>query len=206
MKPAIRNWKNMPPAGGWAITIGIRGQTFKLTGVPTKIVFQIAGLQKRNGVFKGLAPIWKYCNAEWCRRDPVRCTIGVSTGSLGTKTKKPPSKLLTCLGYMKALVLNGLKPVPQTLADQRAKICSTCPYNRNDEGCGACVATAKVITKFLIGRRFTPYDKKLKQCGVCGCGLTAKVHYPPNLKDKFEYDDECWIPKEIKNGLNRLKE
>jgi len=206
MKPAIRNYENSPPAGGWAITFGIKGQTFKLTGAPGRIVSQIAGLQKKNGAFKGMASIWKFCNQEWCRRDPARCTIGVKTNSRGVMNKKQPSRLLTCLGYMKSLVLNGMKPVNQDVANERAKICSECPYNRNEESCGACVYTAKVITKFLIGKRTTPYDAKLTQCGVCGCGLKAKVHYPPNLKDKFEYEEDCWIPKEIKNGRIAEKE
>lgn len=196
MKPQIKNWENMPPNGGWRISIGIKGQTFAFNGKPHSIVRSIAQLQKKNNDYKGDAWIWNYCNSIWCARTPDRCTAGsggkvsVAGGASGR------SKVLTYLAALKSLVKSGLQPVGADQANERAQICSKCPFNRRTEKCGACIATAKLLTKALLGKRRTTFDGKLSQCAVCGCELKAKVHYPLNEGDKNEYPANCWCELE----------
>lgn len=173
------------------------GQEFVFTGGPRAIVKQIASLQKKNGVYESDEPIWDYCNSIWCKRDPKRCmSEEVMTQQNVRQTR---SKALRFLIALKALVKNGLQPVEKSVADERAKICSRCPHNKKTEKCGMCIATAKAITKGLIGNRQTKYDANLKQCAQCGCELKAKVHFPIT-EDGVTYPAHCWVTKERKSG------
>lgn len=72
-RPAIKNWENMPPAGGWHINYTEQGQVFDLNGSPTHIVDRIRKIQKNNSTFVSDAAIWNYVNSVWCERDPKRC-------------------------------------------------------------------------------------------------------------------------------------
>ena len=193
-EPAIRNWESMPPSGGWRISIGIKGQTFNFTGSPHSIVSGIAGVQKRNNDYRGDEWIWNHCNSVWCARSPERC---LEKGRITmSNTVSGKSKVLTYLAQLKSLVASGMKPVDIEKAEARAAICAACPFNMNVEKCGSCIATAKAITFGLLGKRNTIYDSKLNQCGVCGCELKAKIHYPLNEGDKNQYPENCWVTKE----------
>jgi hypothetical protein len=86
-------------------------------------------------------------------------------------------------------------------AGRRATICTTCPYNQKVSGCEGCSGVANAVYK-LIGSKATHVDGKLKQCGICGCSLKAKVWVKPagiksatqiqkNLK---AYPSWCWVP------------
>jgi hypothetical protein len=72
-EPAIKNWRNFPPSGGWGVTYTLSGQSFSFTGAPAKIVEQIRKVQVSNGVYESDDAIWDYVNAVWCSRDTTRC-------------------------------------------------------------------------------------------------------------------------------------
>lgn len=72
-EPAIKNWRNFPPAGGWSLTYTLQGQSWTFTGSPKKIVEQIKNKQVVNGVYVSDTDIWNYANGVWCQRDPQRC-------------------------------------------------------------------------------------------------------------------------------------
>ena len=202
MSPAIKNWQHSPPMGGWQIKFGIKGQVFHANGSPGKVVRTIANIQRKNGIFEGDAKIWEYCNEEWCSRDPARCTAGKSTNAIGIKTNIR-SSVLSYLGQLKSLVQAGMKPVNQEKANERAEICVRCQYNKKTESCSACIVAARALTKVLLGKLSTVYDQRLKQCGVCGCELKAKIHYPPNQYDEYDYPEHCWVAREkIKNSVS----
>lgn len=99
-EPAIKNWRNFPPAGGWSITYTLTGQSFSFTGSPKKIVEQIRKVQVANQIYDSDHAIWDFVNGIWCDRDPKRCirsmampsgaprrahssTVGHRTGSCG---------------------------------------------------------------------------------------------------------------------------
>lgn len=182
----------MPPNGGWHIQIMIKDQEFTFTGSPGRIVDAISALQIKNAVYTGEDDIWEYCNKVWCDRDPARCI----KGELPQSHISMKSKVLTFAHALSSLVKNGLKPVDQKDADRRALVCSKCPKNRNMESCASCVATVNAITKTLLGSRNTSYDRKLKDCGVCGCNLKQKIHFPLNDGDTNVYPSFCWVTKE----------
>ena len=184
----------MPPMGGWSITVNIKGQEFTYSGSPKRVVQQISQIQIKNDIYAGDDAIWEYCNKIWCERDPKRCINGDSP----TTTVGSQSKLLTFAYALKALVRNGLQPVSQQKADERAIICARCPRNKNMESCSSCRQAVNLLTKGLIGKRQTRYDRKLKHCGSCGCDLKAKIHFPLNVDDKNEYPADCWVTKESK--------
>ena len=71
--PAIRNYENRPPAGGWGIDYEYRGQVWPIRGHWRKVVKEIADIQSANGVYYGMDAIFDYCNPIWCSRDPARC-------------------------------------------------------------------------------------------------------------------------------------
>lgn len=186
----------MPPVGGWRIEYVLKGQDFVFSGSPTKIVQGIASLQIKNKVYKGQEPIWEYCNEIWCKRDPKRC-ISKDHPSLVVGMR---SKLETFAMAVKSLVETGLQPVSLAQAENRALICAKCPKNKNTGGCGACRAAANLITKGLIGKRHTRYDRKLKDCTICGCSIKLKIHFPLNQGDKNVYPEYCWVAKEKAKG------
>lgn len=182
----------MPPVGGWRVPYTLKGQKFHFEGSPTRIVQGIASLQIKNNIYKGQEPIWEYCNEIWCKRDPKRCLPeGHPSLVVGMK-----SKLESFARSIKALHDAGMQPVPLSQAEKRAEICMKCPKNKNTGGCGACRAAANLITKGLIGNRHTRYDRKLKDCMVCGCATKLKIHFPLNDGDKNVFPDYCWVTKE----------
>lgn len=74
MEPRLKNWRNYPPPGGWGVTMSMGGQTLSVQAqTPDQVVNKIAIHQKRNAAFKGMQPIWDYCNSIWCKRSPDRC-------------------------------------------------------------------------------------------------------------------------------------
>lgn len=90
------------------------------------------------------------------------------------------------------------------VAESRAKICSTCPYNVQIDGCGACFRIADKVSKTL-GKRSTSYDSAIYGCMACGCNLKVKVWCPPNVvagtlqKDKLP--SHCWQLETSQNGI-----
>lgn len=191
--PRIKAHQIMPPLGGWRLKYELKGQEFTFSGSPTRIVQGIASLQIKNNVYKGQEPIWEYCNKIWCERDPKRCMTEEQAAAVTVGMK---SKLETFARAIKSLVDAGMEPVPLSQAEKRAEVCMKCPKNRSTGGCGACRAAANLITKGLIGNRHTRYDRKLKDCAVCGCVNKLKIHYPLNEGDKNIYPDYCWVTKE----------
>jgi hypothetical protein len=99
-------------------------------------------------------------------------------------------------------------PVDQSLANQRAEICSDCPQNKSGDFLSLFTKPASdLIRKQLQERKqlsySTPADDRLHFCEACGCPLLLKVHVPikeirshmkqPELNN---LDPRCWIPKE----------
>lgn len=73
MEPAIKNWRNFPPPGGWGIDYKLEGQVFHFSGSPKKIVDQVRKVQQANGIYESDDLIWRMLNAIWCERAPEKC-------------------------------------------------------------------------------------------------------------------------------------
>lgn len=92
--------------------------------------------------------------------------------------------------------------VDQETAEERTNICMRCPYNTRLPGCEGCSGIANLVFK-VIGARKTHNMGELKQCGVCGCSLKAKVWVPQdtvkqtaNVQNNMnDFPDWCWVRK-----------
>lgn len=102
---------------------------------------------------------------------------------------------------LSGFVLSDDKVVPQEVAEQRALICSRCPFNVDVPGCGACTGMVNAVMA-IKGAKKTKYDHLLKACGVCHCSNEAQVWAPiehlakgvtPNMLETYKQVPwECW--------------
>lgn len=103
---------------------------------------------------------------------------------------------------------SGAEAVPIAQANERAKVCSTCPKNgKGDLLSIFTIPVAKAIRMALQKRKEmalkTPYDDQLGVCSACSCPMALKVHVPLNRfihkmssESISALDPNCWIPKE----------
>ena len=79
LEPSIRNWRNSPPNGGWDI-LYVPPERPDTRGIyapghnPQAVLDRITAWRTNNGLPAATAEVFSHCNAEWCRRDPGRCT------------------------------------------------------------------------------------------------------------------------------------
>lgn len=98
----------------------------------------------------------------------------------------------------------------QAIADSRAKICSTCPFNVSIMmPCGGICHELKNFVQTIIGSKATPYDGSLKSCAVCHCWASVMVWVPLDIqqsvltdkqKESFRYAREvhsCWKSEKL---------
>lgn len=109
------------------------------------------------------------------------------------------------IGAIKDWLGDGLRSVPQELANKRAAICARCPLNidgsfwQRMEGVAAQAVKLLVQTKNKM-RLNTPSDEQLKSCGACDCWNATKVWVPlPHIlahtskETMANLDKACWI-------------
>lgn len=97
----------------------------------------------------------------------------------------------------------GLTPVPQSLSEIRATICSKCPNNqpqvmRVEESVAEMVRKQLEVRSLMSIR--TSLDSRLFVCGKtrdfpgCGCQLKLKVHVPINIipDEPEKFPPHCW--------------
>lgn len=103
---------------------------------------------------------------------------------------------------------DGLKPVPQELAEQRAQTCSVCPLNGDPNFIERLSAIGAEEIKTMMAIRGdmalrTSHDAKLFTCAACSCHLPLKVFCPldhitstmsAEIRSKLHKD--CWILSE----------
>jgi hypothetical protein len=128
--------------------------------------------------------------------------LAVAAGHLG-KLAAGRSLIVQWLG-------DKLEPVPVELANQRAKICSTCPMNQEGDIWQRLTAIAGRQLKGLIELKQrmklkTDYDKELKVCVACDCVLSLKCFSPienirehllPEVKAELAKAPNCWVLSE----------
>lgn len=101
---------------------------------------------------------------------------------------------------VKDTIIHGA--VSQETANDRADVCANCPYNMTLPGCSTCAGVSRMAANTVfgfLGKKTVRQEDHLKQCGICGCALTAKVWVPrpkdnPQVK-KHEEDFPvwCWV-------------
>lgn len=73
-EPAIKNWKQQPPAGGWSFEwTSPTGRKFMLdSSSPRRIVEKLMDIQRLNKWFISETHVWAECNDVWRKKDPHR--------------------------------------------------------------------------------------------------------------------------------------
>lgn len=112
------------------------------------------------------------------------------------------------IGAIKDWLGDGLRSVPQELANKRAAICAPCPLNIDGNFFERLEGVAAQAVKLLVQTKNhmklnTPDDDKLKSCNACSCWLQTKVWVPlPHIlahtskETMTKLDKACWILKE----------
>lgn len=112
---------------------------------------------------------------------------------------------------------DGLKPVAQDLAEQRAKTCAVrdnglpCPMNGDPNfierlsAIGAAEVRVMLEIKNDLALK-TPYDDKLQTCTGCGCTLKTKIWAPlehiaatMSAEVRSGLDSGCWVISEMES-------
>jgi hypothetical protein len=134
-----------------------------------------------------------------CEGAPERCARRTATKDTGVKTKKfTVEDVRGFLHGFKKDIQQGL--VDLTEANRRAGVCTSCPSNTEVAGCNGCNGITNLLYA-VIGRKKTRSDSRLKNCGVCGCSLKAKVWCSEEglraadqiQQNKDGYPDHCWV-------------
>lgn len=103
----------------------------------------------------------------------------------------------------------GGKPVSQSVADERARTCSTCPKNSSTWNFRSTIAQAikrHSEVKHSLSLK-TGLDDKLGTCTACECPLKLKIwvplaHITNHMTSSVEADlhPDCWITAEKKSS------
>lgn len=88
-EPALRAWKEMPPMGGWGVSILANGSKPFVDGPPLQIADKIDSIYKFVGQEVPVRVIWNYLNHMWLSRDPKRALIGVTPPPSSELDRKP---------------------------------------------------------------------------------------------------------------------
>lgn len=99
---------------------------------------------------------------------------------------------------------HGKKKADKPLAEERARICSSCFANKDAEGCSSCSGGAlREIADKIVGGDSTAHDGFLKACSFCGCSTRAKIWLPLDVllrhtetEQLARLPDYCWMRKE----------
>ena len=135
-----------------------------------------------------------------CEQYPQECD-----DSSKPNPRKPRLGFSTVLRGTQVLLsfkLAGSPHVSQEEANQRAEICSKCIWNQEyQKPCGGRCGGLREVVASIVGGNSTPYDDKLKSCGICGCVAKAHIWLPmaflekgvtEDMKAQFSAVKQCW--------------
>lgn len=74
-EPAIRNWKEMPPNGGWAVEAYVGGFKRRFGGDPVKIASSLIEAYRVRSPEFSERTAWNFLNYTWTKRDPNRAVV-----------------------------------------------------------------------------------------------------------------------------------
>lgn len=106
----------------------------------------------------------------------------------------------------RALAQGKWVALDQETINNRASICSRCPYNDGPSQCSTCHGGGIVrdiltgVSKLVANCPTTPYDAKLKACRICSCPLRSKICMPVDIIKQYmpesqikRLPEHCWI-------------
>lgn len=196
----LRDQQFSPP-GGWRYEEPSTGARFSAL-IKGDLVKQVRKHRDQKGIPAG--------NVEddietWvCAQLPPEMCVRETQGSVPVTNPSAGIGLQEVIQFLNSITHvfrnNGL--VDQSVAEERANICLSCPLNTTVSGCRPCAGVATLVYKVLGAKRVSSQDK-LKECGVCGCALAAKVWVPKSYLESLKsvqshrdkYPDYCWMNK-----------
>lgn len=194
---SLRWVKSHVPKGGWEYEEPTTGKVFHGL-VRSTVVGQITKHRMEKGIPVG--DVDRDLDAAVCRKLPGECKEETELRHK-VKSKFGVDDVRSFLNSVAHVFKNG-GVVSQSIANERARICSECPMNTTVSGCSGCNGVSQLVFD-VIGAKKTNYDNVLQNCGVCGCSLKAKVWITEaNLKEiqsvknaTDNYPSNCWMHK-----------
>lgn len=106
-EPSIRNFKSTPPSGGWNLTYQPPEHpylTVEAVGHSyTDVLDTIRKWRLNNGLPASDHEVFQWANAQWCQRDPVRCTAASAEAHAGpAQVAGTGQRILTPADYGRA--------------------------------------------------------------------------------------------------------
>lgn len=132
---------------------------------------------------------------------PGMCRYGDGTVPVQTvDIRMTPDGFMRGMGSLLRVALTGEPLVEQEVAEERARICASCPANVNIAGCASCADVADSIAK-IRGARKTEGDAVLRHCAICLCSNKSQVWVKeeilakaitPKMRAQFQTLSHCW--------------
>lgn len=176
--------------------ISVRAPTVKLIVSKLKTELQNRGLPISDDIEQKVLE-------QICAKAPHACVFSNGQPQPTTQVKKgfTITDVKAFIKSVEGTITSG-GVVDQETAEERTNICMRCPYNTKLPGCEGCSGIANLVFK-VIGARKTHNMGELKQCGVCGCSLKAKVWVPQDTvkqtaqvqNNMNDFPDWCWVRK-----------
>jgi hypothetical protein len=203
------------------------GQTAPFTGSFNHVVEQVITLRRANP-FLAERHGWRTdiagVEAEVDAYNTARCIAGGwlnfvvmddTSAPDPTYAIPPPSQKKTAVAAVRNVAAgvgvllewlgSGAKPVDQSLAENRASICATCPKNGKGGLLSYFTKPAADLIRTQMEMRGnlqlrTSHDEQLGVCEACLCPLKLKAHVPiehilahTSEVTKTQLDPRCWI-------------
>jgi hypothetical protein len=175
--------------------IVVKGQTLKLLVTRYKSELEARGLPVPEDIIQKVLE-------NICRKAPDACIF--SDGRQVDSNLKKQFTIQDVKAFIKSVegTIKSGGVVDQATAEERTNTCMRCPYNTALAGCEGCSGVANIVFR-VIGARKTDNMGYLKQCGICGCSLKAKVWVPQDtvkqtaqVQDNMnDFPDWCWVRK-----------
>jgi hypothetical protein len=175
--------------------LSVKGETLKLLVARMKLALQGANLSVPDDLEQKIL-------REICKAAPDSCLyVDEAAPQVSTKKGFTIADVKAFVKSVEGTITSG-GVVSQDIAEERTNICMRCPYNTSLPGCEGCSGVANIVFR-VIGARKTKNMGYLKQCGVCGCSLKAKVWVPQETikqtaqiqNNANDFPDWCWVRK-----------
>lgn len=180
LAPKLKYRGAVPYGGGFRLEISDKGFVGEGTTF-SMLMDRIRAYRHANGLPNGLG-LEDEVECEICKRYPQECHE--------TDVRVPYSRAMSWQEVVQGTRMMvkfksaGTPLVPRQEAERRAQICSNCPLNFqvNFPCPGRICGELQHVVQSIIGNEGTPYDGRLKSCGICGCYLTASIWIPLDIQ------------------------
>jgi hypothetical protein len=143
--PALKQWQNRPPLGGWAVDIEISGHPFQLRGGPRSILSQYLAIHRKNGIEVSDDEAKRVLNEIWCAREPARCGVMPSVGYMARGLVK------SVVSEVRAIA-SGIPRVESSIVQHRLAICEGCEYYHGGRCAKECGCVMPIKNRFRTAK------------------------------------------------------